>query len=111
MKTVTDLHVYRLKTDGSVARDYGIFDGSNRDSEDVILKYYALDLEPGQKFLCKKVTRNIVTWGDLNETQRLEVQRNRHMSVLGHLNAAVQKERAVADRAAAQTRQQRDQQQ
>lgn len=86
IKTVTDIHIYRLKSDGSLARDYGIHDGNTRDCEDIAKKYYSTDLEPGQKFLCKKVTRTIVTWSDLNETQRLEVQRDRQMAVLNHLN-------------------------
>lgn len=87
MKVVTDVQIFRVKPDGSVARDYGIHDNNSKDGEDVALKYYAADLEPGQSFVCRYIKRTIITWGDLSEKQRLELQRDRQLAELEKINA------------------------
>jgi hypothetical protein len=87
VKTVKDVQIFRLREDGSVARDYGVHDGNSRDGEDVALKYYAADLEPGQSFKCRYITRTIITWGDLSEKQRTEVQRSRQIAEIEKLDA------------------------
>jgi hypothetical protein len=81
VKKVVDVQIMKLNSDGKVVKNYGIHDGT-RDGKDVALKYYTSELGPGETFLCKDVDRIQVTFSDLTEVQRQQIQKDRYLKSL-----------------------------
>jgi hypothetical protein len=84
---IIDIRILRMK-DGQVVKDYGVHDGA-RDGKDVALKYYAPFLKPGETFHTLLVERTQVLMSDLTESQRMEVQRDRHLQSVDAINGAL----------------------
>lgn len=80
IKKVNDLRVLRMNGE-QVIKDYGIQDGI-RDGRDVVIKYYSQFLRTGERLHVIPVERTQVLLSDLTDSERQEVQRERHLDAL-----------------------------